>query len=93
MQDHNGYVITEGGRVLVQTVDAADGSQYSFNLWEPPYGPWEGIITTQDILAIVASWEAIADNDPRIPFTGYAREYADRAIREARRYVAQTGAA
>jgi len=41
-----------------------------------------------DYRASLGSWTAIADDDPRIPFCGYARQYADREIREWRQWAA-----
>lgn len=80
---YSGYVVGSDGRVLVQTVASGE---WGFELWQPP--AWgcglATIFVPENLSYAPASWTPIDDDDPRIPWRGFAREYADWSIAQAR---------
>lgn len=75
----NGYVIFDSGKVLIQTISPS--APFGFELCEPPAGEWEEIGTVWSEwwghVSALGQWTLIADDDPRIPYKGYSRQWAD----------------
>lgn len=69
---HAGYVATEGGEVLVQV---PDDNRWGFYLADDDQS-WDGGF------GVAASWEAIADDDPRI--ADEVRERLEHIVEHAR---------